>query len=58
MEKFWDKIKLSLVKVFEEDPKEVDLVLEEAKENKNNWKSLHHYTSYINNITHIIYFLL
>tara|TARA_B100000989_G_scaffold261350_1_gene212353 strand:+ start:1690 stop:2139 length:450 start_codon:yes stop_codon:yes gene_type:complete len=43
-----DKIKLSLVKVFEEDPKEVDLVLEEAKENKNNSKSLHHYTSFIN----------
>ena len=43
-----DKIKLSLVKVFEEDPKEVDLVLEKAKENKNNSKSLHHYTSFIN----------
>ena len=42
------KIKLSLVKVFEEDPKEVDLVLEEAMENRNNAKSLHHYTSFIN----------
>ena len=42
------KIKLSLVNVFEEDPKEVDLVLEEAMENRNNAKSLHHYTSFIN----------
>ena len=43
-----NKIKLSLVNVFDEQPKEVDLVLEEAVKNKNNSKSLHHYTSYIN----------
>ena len=43
-----NKIKSSLVTIFEEDPKEVDLILENAIENKNNAKSLHHYTSYIN----------
>ena len=43
-----NKIKLSLINVFSEDPVEVNLVLEEAVKNKNNSKSLHHYTSYIN----------
>ena len=43
-----NKIKLSLINIFYEDPKEVDLVLEKAEENKNNSKSLHHYTSFIN----------
>ena len=43
-----NKIKSSLVTIFEEDPNEVDLILENAIENKNNVKSLHHYTSYIN----------
>ena len=43
-----NKIKSSLVTIFEEDPNEVDLILENAIENKNNAKSLHHYTSYIN----------
>ena len=42
------KIKLSLINIFTEDPKEVNLVLEKALKNKNNSKSLHHYTSYIN----------
>ena len=42
------KIKSSLISVFGEDPKEIDLVLEKAEKNKNNSKSLHHYTSYIN----------
>ncbi len=42
------KIKSSLVNIFEEDSKEVDLVLTEAINNKNNSKSLHYYTSYIN----------
>ncbi len=42
------KIKLSLINIFSEDPKEVDLVLQKAEENKNNSKSLHHYTSLIN----------
>ena len=43
-----NKIKLTLINVFEEDPKEVDLFLEEAIKNKNNTKSLHYYTSLIN----------
>ena len=43
-----NKIKLSLINIFSEDAKEVDLVLEKAEENKNNSKSLHYYTSFIN----------
>ena len=43
-----NKIKLSLINIFSEDPMEVNLILEKAVENKNNSKSLHHYTSYIN----------
>ena len=43
-----NKIRLSLINIFSEDPNEVDLVLEKAEENKNNSKSLHHYTSFIN----------
>ena len=43
-----NKIKLSLINLFSEDPKEVEIVLEEALKNKNNSRSLHHYTSYIN----------
>ena len=43
-----NKIKLSLVNIFEEDPKDIDRHLEEALKNKNNSKSLHYYTSYIN----------
>ena len=43
-----NKIKLSLINIFSEDPKEVNLALEKAEENKNNSKSLHHYTSFIN----------
>ncbi len=43
-----NKIKLSLIKIFGEDPKDVELVLEEALKNKNNSRSLHHYTSFIN----------
>ena len=43
-----NKIKLILINIFSEDPKEVNLVLEKAEENKNNSKSLHHYTSFIN----------
>jgi len=42
------KIKFSLVNVFDEDLEEVDLVLDEAIKNKNNSKSLHYYTSFIN----------
>ena len=43
-----NRIKLSLINVFEEDPKEVDSILQDALKNKNNSKSLHHYTSLIN----------
>ena len=42
------KIKFSLINVFDENEKEVDLVLDEAIKNKNNSKSLHYYTSFIN----------
>ena len=42
------KIKYSLVNVFHEEAEEVDLVLDEAIKNKNNSKSLHYYTSFIN----------
>ena len=42
------KIKSSLINVFDEHPKDVDLALEEAVKNKNNPKSLHDYTSFIN----------
>ena len=42
------KIKSSLINIFEEDSKEVDLVMSEAINNKNNSKSLHYYSSYIN----------
>ena len=43
-----DKIKFSLINVFDEDSEEVGLVLDEAIKNKNNSKSLHYYTSFIN----------
>ena len=42
------KIKFSLINVFDENEKEVDFVLDEAIKNKNNSKSLHYYTSFIN----------
>ena len=42
------KIKTCLISVFGENSKDVDLVLDKAEKNKNNSKSLHHYTSYIN----------
>ena len=42
------KIKFSLINVFDEDAEEVDFVLDEAIKNKNNSKSLHYYTSFIN----------
>ena len=43
-----NKIKNSLINVFDEDSNDVELVLNEALRNKNNSKSLNHYTSYIN----------
>ena len=43
-----NKIKISLVETFNEDPSEVNWVIAEAVKNKNNSKSLHYYTSFIN----------
>ncbi len=43
-----NKIKSSLINVFEEDPDNVNNVLKKALKNKDNSKSLHHYTSIIN----------
>ena len=43
-----NNIKFSLINVFEEDPDNVNIVLEKALKNRNNSKSLHHYTSFIN----------
>ena len=43
-----NKIKFSLINIFDENPKEVDFILEDAIKNKNNSRSLHHYTSFIN----------
>ena len=43
-----NKIKFSLINVFNEDPEEVEIVIEEALKNKNNSRSLHNYTSFIN----------
>ena len=42
------KIRLSLINIFEEDPNKVNVALDEAINNKDNSKSLYHYTSYIN----------
>ena len=43
-----NNIRFSLINVFKENAEEVDTILEEALNNKNNTKSLHNYTSYIN----------
>ena len=43
-----NKIKFSLIDVFNEDPEEVEIVIKEALKNKNNSRSLHNYTSFIN----------
>ena len=43
-----NKIKSSLIDVFEENPNDVDLALNEGIKNKNNSKSLYYYTSIIN----------
>ena len=43
-----NNIKFSLINVFEEEPDNVNIVLEKALKNRNNSKSLHHYTSFIN----------
>ena len=42
------KIRLSLIDIFEENSDQVEIVLNKAIKNKNNSKSLHHYTSFIN----------
>ena len=43
-----NKISQSLINVFKEDPNDVELSLTSAFENKNNSKSLYHYTSKLN----------
>ena len=43
-----EKIKSGLINIFNEDPKNVNSVLNKSMKNKNNSKSLHYYTSYIN----------
>ena len=43
-----DKIKSSLINIFEENENQVISVLNQAINNKNNSKSLYHYTSIIN----------
>ena len=42
------KIRLSLIYIFEENSDQVNIVLNNAIKNKNNSKSLHYYTSFIN----------
>ena len=42
------KIKLSLINTFDENPNDVDTVVKDAIINKDNSKSLHYYTSFIN----------
>ena len=43
-----NNIKFSLINVFEEEPDNVNIVIDKALKNRNNSKSLHHYTSFIN----------
>ena len=43
-----NKISHSLINIFKEDPRDVELSLTKAFENKNNSKSLHYYTSKLN----------
>ena len=43
-----NKISQSLINVFKEDPKIVEESLGKAYENKDDWKSLHYYTSKLN----------
>ncbi len=43
-----NNIKFSLINVFEEEPDNVNIVIDKALKNRNNSKSLHYYTSFIN----------
>ena len=43
-----NKISFSLINVFKEDPKEVELALSKALDDKDNSNSLHYYTSKLN----------
>ena len=43
-----NKISLSLINIFKEDPKEVELTLSKALDDKDNSRSLHYYTSKLN----------
>ena len=43
-----NKISLSLISIFKEDPKEVEMTLSKALDDKDNSRSLHYYTSKLN----------
>ena len=43
-----NKISLSLINIFKEDPKEVEMALSRALDDKDNSRSLHYYTSKLN----------
>jgi len=43
-----NKISLSLISIFKEDPKEVETTLSKALDDKDNSRSLHYYTSKLN----------
>ena len=43
-----NKISLSLINIFKEDPKEVEMTLSRALDDKDNSRSLHYYTSKLN----------
>ena len=43
-----NKISLSLINIFKEDPKEVEMTLSKALDDKDNSRSLHYYTSKLN----------
>ena len=43
-----NKISLSLINIFKEDPKEVETALSRALDDKDNSRSLHYYTSKLN----------
>ena len=45
-----DKISISLINIFKEEPKNVEISLSKAFENKDNSKSLYFYTSKLNKI--------
>ena len=45
---YLNKISLSIINIFKEDPKEVEMTLSKALDDKDNSRSLHYYTSKLN----------